>query len=63
MKGITQWKKTAESNEEAFHRETQMPNKYINLCSTGYLGQGEKPWFIALGGVNNSTMAAFKLPT
>lgn len=39
-----------------------MPNKYINICSTGYLGQGKKPWFIAFGGINNSTTADMKLP-
>lgn len=49
--------------EEAFHIETQMPNKCININSTDYLGQGAKPWFIAFGGVNNPTMADFKLTT
>lgn len=49
--------------EEAFHIETQMPNKCINISSTDYLGQGAKPWFIAFGGVNNPTMADFKLTT
>lgn len=40
-----------------------MPNKCINISSTGYLGQEAKPWLTAFGGVNNLTMAHFKLTT
>lgn len=35
--------------EEEFCIETQVPNKCINISSTGYLRQRAKPWFTAFG--------------